>query len=480
MADRLSALDASFLYVEEPSVPMHVGSVAILRRPPGEGLDYAWVQALILRRLRYLPRYRQYVRFVPGHLARPVWVDDADFDISYHVRRSALPAPGNDTQLFDLVARLLARPLDRDRPLWECYLVEGLEGDRVALVTKTHQSLVDGTDTLDLAQLILDTEPAEPTSLAEPVALGEDATWSGWGPSPRPGRARLLFDAVADTVSRPGEVVENVRNAAKDVTSTATRVFDAVGGVATTVRSLVRSVPRGPLHTRVSGGRVFSGVSADLDELRAIRRRHGGTINDVVFAVVTGALRQWLLSRGVPLEHTTTVRALAPLAVHPPENAELSSIALLGNRVDPCLVDLPVGEPYPVLRLQHVAHEMGQQVRARRSVAARAMARLGGFAPATMYSLAARAASSLSGRLFDVVVANSPGPQQRLYAGEAVLERIYPALPLSRDQALTIGVTSYNGNVYFGLNADRKALSDIPVLTGMITEAIAELKGTNW
>ncbi|WP_298179710.1 wax ester/triacylglycerol synthase family O-acyltransferase [Saccharomonospora sp.] len=480
MADRLSALDASFLYVEESSVPMHVGSVAILRRPPGTGLDYARVRALISRRLAYLPRYRQRVQFVPGRLARPLWLDDTDFDISYHVRRSALPAPGNDTQLFELVARLLARPLDRDRPLWECYFVEGLEGDRVVLVTKTHQSLVDGTDTLDLAQLVLDAEPTEPEAATEPAAATDDATWAGWRPSPRPGRARLLFDAVTDTLRRPGEVAENVRNAAKDVASTAERAFDVVGDVATTVRSLVRPAPRGPLNTRVSGGRVFSGVSADLDELRAIRQRHGGTINDVVFAVVTGALRQWLLSRGVPLEHTTTVRALAPLAVHPTENAELSSIALLGNRVDPCLVDLPVGEPYPVLRLQRVAHTMGQQVRTRRSVAARAMVRVSGFAPATMHSLAARAASSLSGRLFDVVVANSPGPQHRLYAGEAELERIYPVLPLSRDQALAIGVTSYHDGVYFGLNGDRKALSDISMLAGKITEAIEELKGTNW
>ncbi|TLW91916.1 wax ester/triacylglycerol synthase family O-acyltransferase [Saccharomonospora piscinae] len=470
MADRLSALDASFLYVEEPFVPMHVGSVAILRR---RDLDYARVLALVARRLSYLPRYRQYVEFVPGHLARPVWVDDADFDVSYHVRRSALPAPGSDAQLFELVARLLARPLDRDRPLWELYVVEGVDGDGVALVTKTHQSLVNGTETIDLAQLILDDEPAGG------VGDGGDEA-EAWRGAARPGRVRLLLDAVTDSLRGPGEVVENVRNAAQDLSSTAGRVLDVAGGVATTVRSLVRPAPQGPLNAPVSGGRVFAGVSAELADLRTIRQRHGGTVNDVVFAVMAGALRQWLLSRGEPLEQTATVRALVPLAVRGPDSVGFSSVGLLDNRVDPCLVDLPVGEPHPVLRLQHITHAMAEEVRARRSVAARAMARVSGFAPATMHSLAARAASSLSGRMFNVVIANSPGPQHPLFAGRARLERIYPVLPLSRDQALAVGVASYDGGVYFGLNGDRKALSDIPVLAGTISEAIEELKGTDW
>ncbi|EID55281.1 WS/DGAT/MGAT family O-acyltransferase [Saccharomonospora xinjiangensis] len=476
MADRLSALDASFLYVEEPFVPMHVGSVAILRRPES-GFDYARLLAMVSRRLAYLPRYRQYVEFVPGHLARPVWVDDADFDLTYHVRRSALPAPGSDAQLFELVARLLARPLDRDRPLWELYVVEGLADDRVALVTKTHQSMVDGTATIDIGQLILDAEPTEPEGQGEEVGR---PPWPEWAPSSRPGRAKLLLDAVTDSLRRPAEVVDNVRSAAQDLTSTAERVFDTAGDVATTVRSLVRPAPRSPLNARVSGGRVFAGVSANLEDLREIRERHGGTINDVVFAVFTGALRQWLLSRGRSLEQTETVRALAPLAVRAPDSVGFSSVGLLDNRVDPCLVDLPVGEPHPGLRLQHIAHAMAEHVRTRRSVAARAMVRVSGFAPATMYSLAARAASSLSDRLFNVAVANSPGPQQRLYAGEAPLERIYPVLPLSRGQALAVGVTSYHGGVYFGLNGDRKALSDVTVLAGAVTEAIEELKGTNW
>ncbi|MEY7972731.1 wax ester/triacylglycerol synthase family O-acyltransferase [Saccharomonospora xinjiangensis] len=476
MADRLSALDASFLYVEEPFVPMHVGSVAILRRPES-GFDYARLLAMVSRRLAYLPRYRQYVEFVPGHLARPVWVDDADFDLTYHVRRSALPAPGSDAQLFELVARLLARPLDRDRPLWELYVVEGLADDRVALVTKTHQSMVDGTATIDIGQLILDAEPTEPEGQGDEVGR---PPWPEWAPSSRPGRAKLLLDAVTDSLRRPAEVVDNVRSAAQDLTSTAERVFDTAGDVATTVRSLVRPAPRSPLNARVSGGRVFAGVSANLEDLREIRERHGGTINDVVFAVFTGALRQWLLSRGRSLEQTETVRALAPLAVRAPDSVGFSSVGLLDNRVDPCLVDLPVGEPHPGLRLQHIAHAMAEHVRTRRSVAARAMVRVSGFAPATMYSLAARAASSLSDRLFNVAVANSPGPQQRLYAGEAPLERIYPVLPLSRGQALAVGVTSYHGGVYFGLNGDRKALSDVMVLAGAVTEAIEELKGTNW
>ncbi|PRX49065.1 WS/DGAT/MGAT family acyltransferase [Prauserella shujinwangii] len=468
MPDRLSALDASFLYVEEPATPMHVGGVAVFERPR-EGFDYDRLLALVAHRLTYLPRYRQRVVSVPGHLARPVWADDVDFDLNYHVRRSALPAPGSEEQLFELVARLMSRRLDPERPLWEAYFVEGLAGDRVALVTKTHQSMVDGIGTVELGQLILDTVPHE----REP---GEDT----WVPRRLPTRAQLVLDAVGEAVQRPGEVVENVRSAARDAAATADKVLDAAGEVASALRAVLRPAPDGPLNARVSGGRVFAGVRTDLDAYRGVRARHGGTINDVVLAVLTGALREWLGSRGVTLSPTATVRALVPLAVLDPDATEFSPAGLVNNRVEPYLVDLPVGEPDPVLRLQHIAHAMAEHVDAERSVAARAMLKVGGFAPATMHSLAARAAGSLSGRLFNVLIANSPGPQRPLYAGHARMAEIYPVMPLARDQALAIGVTSYHGDVYFGLNGDRKACHDVAALGGMISEALEELEGTHW
>ncbi|OZM73701.1 wax ester/triacylglycerol synthase family O-acyltransferase [Amycolatopsis antarctica] len=468
MPDRLSTLDASFLYIEDSVTPMHVGGVAIFDRPKS-GFDYEQFLALIGQRLGYLPRYRQRVATVPGHLARPVWIDDVDFDLNYHVRRSALPAPGTDAQLFELVARLMSRPLDHERPLWEAYFVEGLAGDRVALVTKTHQSVVDGVGTIEIGQLILDPSPTE----------REPAT-DTWTPRRAPGRTQLLLDAVGETVQSPGALVENVRSASHAI-SAAEKFVGAVGTtVASALRTVTRPAPSGPLNTQVSGGRVFSVVRTALEDFRQVRAAHGGTVNDVVLAALAGALREWLLSRGSSMTSETTVRALVPLAVIDEETVEFSSASLVGNQVDAYLVDLPVGEPSPVLRLQHVGHAMAEHAASGRSVAARALLRVGGFAPATLHSLGARAASSFSGRLFNLVITNSPGPQVPMYAGQARMTEMFPVMPLLRNQALAIGVTSYDGGVYFGLNGDRKAVSDVDVLAGMIEDSLDELKGIDW
>lgn len=468
MPDRLSALDASFLYLEDAATPMHVGAVAVFERPR-DGFDYEQVLSLIGNRLGYLPRYRQRVMNVPGHLARPVWVDDVDFDLNYHVRRSALPSPGSEEQLFDLVARLMARPMDHERPLWEAYFVEGLDGGRVALVTKTHQAVVDGVGTVELGQLILDASP----QTSEPC---EDT----WTPRRPPSSAQLVLDAISETVQRPGELMENVRAVVGDATATVEKITDALGGAASTVRTLIRPAPAGPLNTHVSGGRVFAVVRTRLEDFRKIRAEHGGTVNDIVLAAIAGALREWLLSRGAGVSPTATIRALVPMAVLESDTVMFSPAGLVNNQVEAHLVELPVGEPNPVLRLQHISHAMRAYTDSRRSVAARAMLKVGGFAPATMHSLAARAAGSFSGRIFNLVITNSPGPQQPLYAGQARMTAMYPVIPLARNQALAIGVTSYHGSVYFGLNGDRKAVSDVGNLAMMVEDALDELKGAHW
>jgi diacylglycerol O-acyltransferase / wax synthase len=468
MPDRLSALDASFLYLEDAATPMHVGGVAVFERPRA-GFSYEQLLCLVRQRLGYLPRYRQRVLNVPVHLARPVWVDDVDFDLNYHVRRSALPSPGTEEQLFDLVARLMARPMDHERPLWEAYFVEGLENGRIALVTKTHQAVVDGVGTVELGQLILDSEP-------QAVQPGED----NWVPRRMPSGTQLVLDAISETVHRPAELVENVRAVVGDAAATADKLAGTLGGVASAVRTVLRPAPSGPLNTHVSGGRVFAAVRTKLEDYRKVRAAHGGTVNDIVLAAITGALREWLLTRGVGLTPTTTVRALVPMAVLEPDTGEFSAAGLVNNEVEACLVELPVGETNPVLRLQHIGHAMRAYTDSPRSVAARAMVKVGGFAPATMHSLAARAAVSFSGRIFNLVITNSPGPQVPLYAGQARMTQMYPVIPLARNQALAIGVTSYHGSVYFGLNGDRKAVSDVASLATMVEESLEELKGAQW
>jgi WS/DGAT/MGAT family acyltransferase len=462
MPDRLSALDASFLYLEDSTTPMHVGELAVFRRPR-TGFDYDRLVELIEQRLALVPRYRQKVVHVPGRLARPVWVDDSDFDVAYHVRRSALPKPGTDAQLHELVARLMSRPLDHTRPLWEIYLVEGLARNRAAVITKTHQAVVDGIGAMEIGQVILDVSPT-------PRAPVENL----WMPQPAPSSMQLVMDAVAEAVQRPGELVENVRSAAMDTVATVQKIAGALGGLASAARTAVTPPPGSPLNVRISPQRRFAVARTRLEDYRAIRRVHGGTVNDVVLAALSGAMRNWLLSRGEAVTASTTMRAMAPMSVHNADGDGASS----GNRVSAFLVDLPVGEPNPVVRLHHVSHAMREHQESGQSVAADALVKVSGFAPPTLHALGARAASSFSRRLFNVVVSNVPGPQVPLYAAGAKMMEIFPVVPLAKNQALSIGVTSYDGGVYFGLNGDRDAMSDVDVLAMMVEESVEELMGT--
>jgi WS/DGAT/MGAT family acyltransferase len=457
---RLSAVDASFLYMEQPRTPMHVGAVGIFRSPDG-GVDYDRLVETVERRLVTVPRYRQKVRHVPGNLARPVWVDDGDFDIAFHVRRSALPRPGSEAQLTDLVARLMSRPLDGDRPLWEMYVVEGLADGRFAVITKTHQAMVDGVTTIDIGQVLLDStpDPAEP-----PEQL--------WMPRPEPTDAQLVAEALAAAVARPAEVVETVRHATQDVVTAGTRLVRGAAGLLGTVVSGGRLAPGSPLNVAVGTQRRFAVARGDLDAYRRVRAAHGCTVNDVVLTVVTGALRSWLLSRGEPVTSRSRVRAMVPLWVRP----GLGSGA--DGRVLATIVDLPVGEPSPGLRLQHVAHAICEHTAGNRSVRAGALARIGGHTPPTLHALGARAVNGISKRIFNLVVTNVPGPQVPLYAAGARMLEMFPVVPLAQGQGLAIGITSYDGGLYYGLNGDRDALADVDVLAQTIDEALDELLAT--
>lgn len=475
MSDRLSAVDSSFLYLEDYTTPMHVGGVAVFRRPRS-GFDYDTVLSLIDRRLRLVPRYRQRVMEVPGGLARPVWVDDQDFDLTYHVRRSALPKPGSDDQLHDLVARLMSRKLDPSRPLWELYLVEGLSKNRVAVITKTHQAMVDGIGAIDIGQVIYDTEKDRD--------LGD--TDDLWMPRPQPRTHELLVEAVTDAVQSPGEVVENVRAAMVDATATARKVGRALGGVASALRTAVVPAPSGPLNAPTTTQRRFAAAKANLGDLRAVRNAHGTTVNDVVLAVVTGALRNWLLSRGEVVSPSTTLRAMVPVSVRGGDDEAAATyrdtasppIGAIGNKVSAYLVDLPVGEGNPTVRLHQVSHAMRAHAESGQSVAAGALVRVSGFAPPTLHALGARVANQFSDRLFNVLVTNVPGPQVPLYAAGARMMEMFPVVPLAKNQSLSVGITSYDGGVYFGLNADRDAMPDVGVLASLFGEAIDEMIGT--
>jgi diacylglycerol O-acyltransferase len=491
VTDRLSSLDVSFLYLEQPTTTMHVGSLMIFRVPAG-GLDVDRLTRHVGSRIAFVPRYRQRIRSIPGRIANPVWVDDEHFDLSYHIRRSALPKPGSDAQLEELVARLQSRPLDRRRPLWELYLVEGLSDGRFALVSKVHQALVDGVRTVDLGQVILD----DSAETAEPPAFN-------WKPTAEPTSLELLFGAVVDSVQRPGQLVDVVRHGLGDVRDTAAITARSAARVAHAVRQAAGSPPKSPLTSAVTPDRRYAMITTDLDDYRTIRARLAAaapakaparksrstrtarvtgppnpppdqvTVNDVVLAVLAGALRAWLLARGEPVPTGSIVRTLVPMSVRVDDPEAAGAI---GSRVDSILIDLPTGEASPRMRLHQISYQTKGHREAGQAVAASTLAGIAGFAPPTLHSLGARVASGLSRRMFHLVVTNVPGPQQPLYVDGAQMLASYPVVPLAAGQALSIGLTSYAGKVYYGLNADREAMPDVDVVGQCILDALAELR----
>lgn len=460
MADRLSPLDASFLFMEELTTAMHVGG--LMTFDATAGFDPDAFRRMIGDRLAAVPRYRQKIREVPGHLGLPVWVDDPAFELDYHVRRSALPAPGGPEQLRELVGRLVSRQLDRSRPLWELYLVEGLDGGGFAVVTKIHHAMVDGLSSVDIGALLLDRTPV-------PRETPPDA----WAPSAEPSDVRLVAAAVVEQMRRPRMALDTARRAASDVRTlvrTGSAMLDAA-------RAASRVAPTHPLNASIGQQRRYATAAGELQDFRAVRKQHGGTVNDVVLSVVTGGLRRWLHTRGEPMLAGSIVRALVPVSVRARRGRDDGS-RNGGNQISAFVVDLPVGESDPVARLRSVSAAMVAQRGSRQAVGARALVGLVGLTPPTVHGLGARLSSQMSARMFNVVVTNVPGPQFPLYAMGARMRTMYPVVPLAKGQAVSIGVTSYDGGVFFGLNADRDAMGDVDVLADALREALVELKGT--
>jgi diacylglycerol O-acyltransferase / wax synthase len=451
--ERLTSIDAAFLYMESPTTPMHVGAIALLERP-ARGVDVDRLVAHIGTRIVAVPRLTQKVRDVPLHLANPVWVDDDQFDLDYHLRRSALPSPGGHGELLDLAARVLSRPLDRARPLWELYVVEGLAGGRLALISKTHSALVDGTTTVDVLQLVLDARPVTPSGTRPRVPAARATSSSD-----------IVAGAVTELVRRPGLAVDALRGSVADLRGGLSALGSGLGSIASLARTAVRSAPPSALNPEIGATRSIGTAQIDLALLRGVRAAHGCSVNDAVLAVVAGALRALLLSRGEPVTAATTLRALVPVSV-----TDSGS-----RRIAPFLVDLPVGEPNPVVRLAQIGFAMSSHAGADQTVAAEALVAAAGFSPPTTHALAARVASTFSRRLFNVAVINVPGPQRAMYVGRARLAACYPVVPLARSQSVAVAVTSYAGVVFAGVTADKGTFGDAAPFATMIEEAAAEL-----
>ncbi|WP_017936040.1 WS/DGAT/MGAT family O-acyltransferase [Nocardioides sp. Iso805N] len=460
MGDRLSARDLAFLTRETLTTQHHLASIEILE--PGEsGFDYDTLLNLVADRLSFVPRYRQRVQLIPGRLANPVWVDDERFDIEYHVRRSAVPRPGSLDQLRDLVGRIISRPLDRGRPLWEIYYVEGLAEGRVALLTKVHQALVDGVHTVDLNQLLLDVG-------RDPKPLAEDA----WNPR-RESNAALVIGAVRDSLTDVDTLSSTARRTGGSLlrvaADTAGRALDVVEAI--TGRRQDRATP---LSGSLSQQRLIVTLETSLGDFRKVRDTHGGTVNDVILAVVTGGLRGWLMTRAESLSGLRQVRALVPISV----NDDLLENTSLGAPVTAHYVDLPVGEPSAVVRLHQVSYSFETHKQTGRAIPAEHLTGITGFAPTTFHAVGARVAAEADPHGFQVSVTNVPGPQTPRYAAGATLLASYPVNPLLPGQALAIGVTSYDGRVFFGITADRDLVPDADVFGQCLLEALDELLDT--
>lgn len=453
--DRLTAQDAAFLHVESPTTPMHVGSLAIFEGAPffdGAGrfrLDD--VRAHIAARLHLAPRFRQRLQTVPLSQGRPIWVDDEAFDLAHHVRHTALPHPGDESQLLALVGHIQSQVLDRRRPLWEAWLVEGLEGDRVALVLKTHHAMADGIGAVDLASVLLDGE-RHPTPVA---ALP-------WQPVSPPNAVKLLADSVVERVTQPAEALRSVRAALRGPT----RALDRAMGAVRAVEGMGHLAPRLPFNVPVGPQRRVDLVRVSLDDARRVRRAFDATVNDVVVAAVAGGVRRYLLERG---EHVDglAVRVMVPVSMRGGGDAPV------GNRVSAVFASLPVDEADPVRRLERVRDEMAHLKTSGEVTGTGALLALTGWFPPTMFALASRLVRLQ--RFVNLVVTNVPGPQRSMYAFGAALLEAFPYAGVIDNLAVTVAVLSYDGQLGFAVTADAEAVPDAGVLAEGIEKSMMEM-----
>ena len=453
--DRLTGLDTSFLHLEDATAHMHVASVMLFEGPlpPYDELLDAFE-----RRLPLVPRYRQRLAFVPLGQGRPKWVDDPHLNLRYHVRSAALPSPGAEDQLKDLAGRVFSQQLDRDKPLWEVWLVEGLDGDRFAVFSKTHHALVDGVSGVDIMSVLFDTSP-EP---AAPTGPGDR-----WLPRPLPSSAQLLGEALVERATLPGEITRSLRAILGGPRRLLEGARDAAVGVGAMAWAGLNPAPSSPYNKQIGPHRRFTWVRADLSDLKDIKNSLGGTVNDVVLATVAGALGKHLRRRGQNTDGLE-LKAMVPVSVR--QEVEQG---VLGNRVAAMMAPLPVWCQEPVARLDIVREELRELKSSGQAVGARVLTDLSGFAPPTILGQASRLMSRQ--RFFNLVVTNVPGPQFPLYLlGRRMLDP-FPMVPLASGQGVGVAILSYDGRINFGLVGDFDLLWDLDDLAVDLEDSLADL-----
>ncbi len=453
--DRLTPIDASFLHQEGPDSHMHVGGLTVAEGPPPAMEDFL---EQIRERLHLVPRYRQKLASTALDSGRPVWVDDPNFSLEYHVRHTALPTPGTWVQLQSLAARIFSQQLDRSKPLWEMWLIEGLKDDRFALITKTHHSLIDGIAGVDLATVLFDLSREPP-----PIKHSGRA----WQPHREPGTVELVAAGVRGAVRGAIALAEGAIDAVTHPDHALARAREGAEGIGEIIWAGLNPAPQTPLNVHIGPHRRFLGIGDSLEDFKIVKNAFGGTVNDVVLAVVAGALRSFLISRGGRTEGVE-LRALVPVSVR--TEGEHNQF---GNRIVVMRGPLPVYIADPVQRLRFVSQAMEGLKESKQALGAEVIAGAQNFAPPTILAQASRL--NFSTRLYNLIVTNVPGPQFPLYVlGREILEA-YPVAFLPENHALAIAIMSYNGQMNFGLLSDFDAVPDIDLIGSGIEAELATL-----
>jgi diacylglycerol O-acyltransferase len=452
---RLTALDSSFLHLEDSGAHMHVAAVMTFE---GVAPAYDDLVEAIEARLHLVPRYRQRLAFVPLGQGRPRWVDDPHFNARYHIRHTALPAPASDEELKRLAARVFGQRLDRSKPLWEIWLVESIDSTRFAILSKTHHALVDGVSGVDIVSVLFDAVP-------EPAAPAPPST--PWLPRPVPTQTELLAEALLERSTVPAEALRGVRALTRAPRQVAERLAGGLAGLGSMALAGLSPAPRSPLNVDIGPHRRYTWVDADLARFKAIKSNLGGTVNDVVLTAVTLALGRWMRGRGEDTDGLV-LRAMVPVSVR----AEAQEGAL-GNRVATMWAPLPVGVEVPRAAFAEIHEAMRGLKESGQAVGAETLTQLADFAPPTIMSQAARLQAHQ--RFFNLVVTNVPGPQVELYLLGHRMLGLYPVVPLALKQALGIAIMSYDGRLGFGLLADFDALPDLEEIAAHLEGAIDDL-----
>jgi diacylglycerol O-acyltransferase / wax synthase len=414
-------------------------------------------------KLDLVPRYRQRVMSVPLELGRPVWVDDPHFNIEYHLRHTALPAPGGERELRKLVGRVMAQQLDRSKPLWEIWVVEGLEEGRWAMLAKTHHAMVDGISGTDLLALIMDLSP-ETARPERPVE---------WEPRPTPSNASLVVEALENMVRSPYEQVRAARAQTRMLRRMLGYAVEVTSGLVA-LSGLVRPTPLSSLNGPIGPHRRYAWATTSVDDIKQVRKELGGSFNDVVLASITNGFRDLLIARGEDTERV--VRALVPVSVRPrDDHGKAVGDGTFENKVSAMFAELPVDIEDPVMRLHVITDQMKDLKESKQAMAGEALTSMSGFAPPMLLALGMRIATRAAQRNVNTVTTNVPGPQFPLYAAGRRMVRAFPYVPLGGQIRIGIAIFSYDGEVNFGVTGDYDTTADIDVLTSGIEDGMAQM-----